>query len=127
MKGNSFMCKKNIISAFVISSSMFCSAQALTEHGNITCEGSTYPSCCTAIATSHGANIAYDWFASKGYYEAHVTLGSYNVHHCDFNDKGSFNLSTESFLTLPNGTSADFSRPTGLISKGTGLCPNNNP
>ncbi len=50
---------------------------------SIDCEHTIYPSCCTAIHQSAGANAEYYWTASKGSLEAENTNFQWNWHHCN--------------------------------------------
>jgi len=81
---------------------------------DIECEGTLYPSCCTAISDSGGsAPINYYWTATKGWYEQVNTSYNWTIHHCTGADTGSFSLNN----SVDQGT---------LYGHGTGSCSSNN-
>lgn len=48
----------------------------------IECEHTIFPSCCTAIHESAGANANYSWTTNKGWLERRETSYPWNWHHC---------------------------------------------
>lgn len=80
MKRN-FAMTANVFTALLV---MGASTTASAHHKDfsIECEHTLFPSCCTAIHQSAGANAQYHWQASKGRMELQTTNYPWNWHHC---------------------------------------------
>lgn len=59
-------------------------ASAHHKQFKIECEHTIFPSCCTAIHQSAGANANYSWSTTKGWLERRETNYPWNWHHCGF-------------------------------------------
>jgi len=106
------MMKRN--SAWIFSSllggalALLAGSNAMANHAqfSIDCEHTIFPSCCTAIHQSAGANANYSWTADKGWLERRATTYPWNWHHCGF-EVGGFNI----YTSIDNGVAFGHGKP----------------
>lgn len=113
MNGSALCRKSAVLSA--LGAILLLSGIAFGNHKDldIECEGTGWPSCCTAISQSGGSSpINYFWQTNMGYLEEENTSYNWNHHHCNENDNGGFDIDT----SVDQGT---------LYGHGTGNCSSN--